>query len=92
MTLAAGTKLGSYEIVSPLGAGWMGEVYRATNKKVNRDFAIKVIPQEFLRDEQRPARFEREAQRSSGSSRVTEISVWQHGRWTNPGWHTDEEK
>jgi len=53
MTLAAGTKLGSYEIVSPLGAGWMGEVYRATNKKVNRDFAIKVIPQEFLRDEQR---------------------------------------
>ena len=62
MSLAAGTKLGPYEIVSPLGAGGMGEVYRATDKKLNRDVAIKVIPQEFVRDEQRLARFEREAQ------------------------------
>ncbi|HET9796233.1 MAG TPA: serine/threonine protein kinase, partial [Thermoanaerobaculia bacterium] len=61
MTLAAGTKLGPYEILSPLGAGGMGEVYRARDKKLNRDVAIKVLPESLARDADALARFEREA-------------------------------
>ena len=45
--LSNGTRLGSYEILAPLGAGGMGEVYRATDTKLGRDVAIKVLPQEF---------------------------------------------
>ena len=62
MGLSAGTKLGPYEIQSPLGAGGMGEVYRARDSKLGRDIALKVIPQEFVWDTQRMARFKREAQ------------------------------
>ncbi|MFI5181271.1 MAG: protein kinase [Thermoanaerobaculia bacterium] len=61
MTLAAGTKVGSYEISSPLGAGGMGEVYRAKDSRLARDVAIKVLPEEFFEDEERRTRFEREA-------------------------------
>ena len=62
MPLATGTKLGPYEIQSPLGAGGMGEVYRATDTKLRRDVALKVLPEAFARDAERMARFEREAQ------------------------------
>jgi Tol biopolymer transport system component len=62
MTLDAGTKLGPYEIVSPLGAGGMGEVYRARDTKLNRDVALKVLPEVLARDPERMARFQREAQ------------------------------
>jgi serine/threonine protein kinase/Tol biopolymer transport system component len=62
MTLSSGSKLGPYEIVAPLGAGGMGEVYRARDSKLSRDVALKVIPQAFAHDEQRMARFQREAQ------------------------------
>src|ERR1700690_4324105 len=62
MTLSSGTKLGPYEIVAPLGAGGMGEVYRARDPKLGREVALKVIPQAFSHDEQRMARFQREAQ------------------------------
>src|ERR1700674_683887 len=62
MDLAPGTKLGPYEIQSPLGAGGMGEVYRATDTKLNRDVAIKIIPEVFAQDPDRMARFTREAQ------------------------------
>jgi len=62
VTLSAGTKLGPYKILSPLGAGGMGEVYRATDRKLNRDVAIKVLPAEVAGDPERLARFKREAQ------------------------------
>ena len=57
MALASGTKLGSYEIRSALEAGGMGEVYRASDSKLKRDVALKVLPEAFARDEQRMAIF-----------------------------------
>jgi serine/threonine-protein kinase len=62
MALTIGTRLGPYEIVSPLGAGGMGEVYRARDAKLGRDVAIKILPDVFVGDPDRVARFEREAQ------------------------------
>jgi eukaryotic-like serine/threonine-protein kinase len=61
VSLSAGTKLGPYEILSPLGAGGMGEVYRARDSKLKRDVAIKVLPQSVAADPDTLARFEREA-------------------------------
>lgn len=62
MTLSAGSRLGPYEIVSPLGAGGMGEVWRAHDARLGRSVAIKVLPQTFASDAERLARFRREAQ------------------------------
>src|SRR5215211_7266507 len=62
MALVAGTRLGLYDIVGPLGAGGMGEVYRARDTRLHRDVAIKVLPDLFASDPDRLARFEREAQ------------------------------
>jgi serine/threonine protein kinase/Tol biopolymer transport system component len=62
VTLAAGSTLGPYEILSPLGAGGMGEVYRARDTKLNRDVALKILPADFALDADRLARFKREAQ------------------------------
>jgi len=62
MALSAGTRLGSYEILAPIGAGAMGEVYRARDTKLNRDVALKILPEAFAHDPDRMARFEREAQ------------------------------
>ncbi len=61
MTFAAGTRLGPSEVLSAIGAGGMGEVYRAKDTRLGRDVAIKVLPEEFFEDEDRRARFEREA-------------------------------
>jgi Tol biopolymer transport system component len=62
MSLAPGSRLGPYEILAPIGAGGMGEVYRAKDSKLNREVAIKVLPTAFANDSDRMARFEREAQ------------------------------
>jgi Tol biopolymer transport system component/tRNA A-37 threonylcarbamoyl transferase component Bud32 len=61
MPLMAGAKLGPYEILAPLGAGGMGEVYRARDTKLGRDVALKVLPEAFAKDAERMARFKREA-------------------------------
>src|SRR3974390_3250199 len=62
MTLSAGTKLGPFEVVAPLGAGGMGEVYRAKDTKLGREVAIKVLPADVGQDAERPSRFNRERQ------------------------------
>ena len=61
MALAAGTKLGSYEVLAQIGAGGMGEVYQAHDTKLGRDVAIKVLPAAFVNDPERLSRFQREA-------------------------------
>src|SRR5688572_24252468 len=61
MPLAPGTRLGAYEIAALIGAGGMGEVYRARDTRLNRDVAIKVLPETFASDPDRIARFQREA-------------------------------
>src|SRR5262245_1852067 len=62
MPLSAGTRLGPYEILSPLGAGGMGEVYRATDTRLKRQVAIKILPADLAADVSRLARFHREAE------------------------------
>src|ERR1700682_1352826 len=62
MPLIAGERLGPYEILAPIGAGGMGEVYRARDIKLKRDVALKVLPEAFARDPERMARFQREAE------------------------------
>lgn len=62
MTVAAGAKLGHYEIVSPIGRGGMGEVYRARDTRLKREVALKVLPDGFAREPDRMARFQRETE------------------------------
>ena len=62
MALEPGTRLGTYEIGAALGAGGMGEVYRARDTRLQRDVALKILPDAFASDPERLARFEREAQ------------------------------
>ncbi|MEE8133625.1 MAG: serine/threonine-protein kinase, partial [Gemmatimonadales bacterium] len=61
MPLTPGTTLGPYEILSPIGAGGMGEVYKANDTRLDRTVAIKVLPEHFAENPERKARFEREA-------------------------------
>jgi serine/threonine protein kinase len=65
MSYPAGSKLGTYEVLSPLGAGGMGEVYRARDTRLGREVAIKILPVERLADENRRRRFIQEAQSAS---------------------------
>ena len=80
MTLPAGTRLGSYEILSPLGAGGMGEVYRARDKKLDRDVAIKVLPQTVAADPDALARFEREAKAVAALSHPNILAIHDFGK------------
>jgi TolB-like protein/tetratricopeptide (TPR) repeat protein len=79
MTLSAGTRLGPYEILSPLGAGGMGEVYRARDRKLDRDVAVKVLPQLFAADPDSLARFEREAKAVAALSHPNILSIFDFG-------------
>src|SRR5262245_24629835 len=80
MTLAAGTRLGPYEILAPIGAGGMGEVYRAKDPRLNREVAIKVLPEGLAAHPERLKRFEREARSASGLSHPNIVTVYDFGR------------
>ena len=80
MPLAAGTRLGPYEIVSPLGAGGMGEVYRARDTRLGRDVAIKVLPQHLSANPEVRARFEREAKTVSSLNHPNICTLFDVGR------------
>ncbi|HTU43194.1 MAG TPA: protein kinase [Candidatus Aquilonibacter sp.] len=81
MDLTPGTKIGQYEILSPLGAGSMGEVYRARDSRLNRDVAIKVIPALVSSDPQRLLRFEHEATAAAALNHPNILVVYQMGTW-----------
>jgi serine/threonine protein kinase len=80
VTLSAGTRLGPYEIVSPLGAGGMGEVYRARDTKLDREVAIKVLPEKLAGDAAALARFEREARAVAALSHPNILGIYDLGR------------
>src|SRR5512132_1881396 len=79
MPLSAGSRLGSYHIVESIGAGGMGEVYRARDPKLNRDVAIKVLPSSLATDPAALARFEREAQSVAALSHPNILNIFDFG-------------
>ena len=79
MNLAKGTRLGQYEIVSPLGAGGMGEVYRARDARLNREVAIKVLPPAFAQEADRLRRFEQEAHATSALNHPNILTIYDIG-------------
>jgi len=83
MNLTSGTKLGPYEIVAPIGAGGMGEVYRARDSRLKREVAIKVLPPAFSRDVDRLRRFEQEALATAALNHPNILAVFDIG--TNEG-------
>ena len=76
MVLTSGTRLGPYEIQAPLGAGGMGEVYRARDEKLGRDVAIKVLPELLASDPEALARFEREARAVAALSHPNLLALY----------------
>jgi Tol biopolymer transport system component len=79
MSLAPGRRLGRYEILTPLGAGGMGEVYRARDTRLDRDVAIKILPESVARDPERLARFDREAKAVAGLSHPGILAMYDAG-------------
>jgi serine/threonine-protein kinase len=79
MTLSPGSRLGPYDILAPLGAGGMGEVYRARDSKLDRDIAIKVLPESVSSDPEVLARFEREAKALAALSHPNILSIFDFG-------------
>ena len=79
MTVAPGSRIGPYEIVAPLGAGGMGEVYRARDERIGRDVAIKVLPAEFASDPDRLRRFEQEARAAGQLNHPNILAVYDVG-------------
>ena len=79
MTLAAGTRLGPYEVVGPLGAGGMGEVYRARDERLSRSVALKVLPEEISADRGRLERFEKEARAAASLNHPSIVTIYDVG-------------
>src|SRR5437016_8794272 len=80
MTLPIGTRLGAYEIVGSVGAGGMGEVYRARDARLQRDVAIKILPESLSQDRSAVARFQREAQAASALNHPHILNIYEVGR------------
>lgn len=81
MALAPGTQLGQYQILTPIGAGGMGEVYRARDTQLGREVAIKVLPATFSRDPDRLRRFEQEARAAAALNHPNVLAVYQFGTY-----------
>jgi|SRR5271166_177935 len=81
MPLATGSRVDSYEIIAPLGAGGMGEVYRARDATLKRDVAIKVLPEYWSRDPDRLRRFEQEAQATAALNHPNIVSIFHVGQY-----------
>jgi serine/threonine protein kinase len=77
--LATGTRLGPYEVIAFIGAGGMGEVYRARDGRLNRDVAIKVLPEGVARDQESRSRFERETQAVAALSHPNVLAIFDTG-------------
>src|SRR4249920_261788 len=76
MPLTPGTRLGNYEIIAPLGAGGMGEVYRAKDLRLGREVALKVLPADVAANADRLARFEREARTVAGLNHPNIVTLF----------------
>src|SRR6266566_3787339 len=79
MSVSVGMRLGPYEVLAPLGAGGMGEVWRARDTRLSREVAIKVLPAEVSRDESRLRRFEKEARAASGLNHPNIVTIYDIG-------------
>src|SRR6201988_5501890 len=81
MALTSGTRLGPFEIVAVLGAGGMGEVYRAKDTRLGRDVAIKILPESFARDADRLRRFEQEARAVAALNHPNILAIHDIGQY-----------
>ena len=80
MPLSAGTRIGAYEVIAAIGAGGMGEVYRARDTRLDRDVALKILPPDLATDESRVRRFEQEARAAAALSHPNILAVYDIGR------------
>src|SRR5512134_1073491 len=80
MPISAGARLGSFEVLGPLGAGGMGEVYRARDTRLGREVALKVLPEALSSDRERLARFEQEARAASALNHPNIVTIHEIGR------------
>ena len=81
MRLTAGTRLGPYEILNPIGAGGMGEVYRARDPRIGREVAIKVLPAAFSKDADRLRRFEQEVRAAGALNHPNILAIYDVGTY-----------
>src|ERR1700674_2854184 len=86
MTTAAGSRLGPYEVLSPLGSGGMGEVYRARDTRLSREVAIKVLPAAVASDPERLKRFEKEARAASALNHPSIVTIYDVGQTEGVSW------
>jgi serine/threonine protein kinase len=90
MALAPGTRLGPYQIAAPIGAGGMGEVYRARDTRVGRDVAVKILPQDFAADPERRRRFEQEARLAASLNHPNIVGLYDVGPTLDPPYIVSE--